>query len=184
MASEATSSTAPGQRESRPMDQVVKAALEGWDIKYQDVPAEKCQTNVPLITFGLNGQASNYQVLLSMDLVDDIFALYYTSPTKIDERHRPAVVEYFMRINYNVMLGHFDLDQRDGEVRFKVSTITKGSFLSIEMVQHMIGVATNTMDKFFPGLMAIQYGNKTPLEALNEINNEATVQRSSEQGAR
>eukprot|EP00527_Entomoneis_sp_CCMP2396_P006642 CAMPEP_0198146070 /NCGR_PEP_ID=MMETSP1443-20131203/27222_1 /TAXON_ID=186043 /ORGANISM="Entomoneis sp., Strain CCMP2396" /LENGTH=118 /DNA_ID=CAMNT_0043809901 /DNA_START=299 /DNA_END=655 /DNA_ORIENTATION=- len=105
-----------------------------------------------------------------MDMEDDIFAVYYSSPTKVDEQYRAAVAEYFMRINYNVMLGHFDIDARDGEVRFKVSAIVKGSQLSQQMVQQMIGVSMNTMDKFFPGVMAIQSGIKTPSEALSDIN--------------
>ena len=106
-----------------------------------------------------------------MDMEDDIFAVYYTSPMKVIQEHRTSVAEFFMRINYNVMLGHFDLDARDGEVRFKVSAIVKGSELSLEMVRQMIGVSMNTMDKFFPGVLAIQFENKTPEEALNDINN-------------
>ena len=161
----------PHTTETRPMVKVVKQALDSWGLKYGDIPEAQCQPNIPMITFGMNGDTSNYRVLLSMDLDDEIFAVYYTSPTKVDEIHRTAIAEYFMRINYNVMLGHFDLDAKDGEIRFKVSAIVKESKLSVEMVRQMVGVAMNTMDKFFPGIMAIQYANKTPEEALHDINN-------------
>ncbi|KAL7578444.1 hypothetical protein ACA910_012834 [Epithemia clementina (nom. ined.)] len=161
----------PHETETREMVRTVKQALDTWGLKYGDIPEDQCQPNIPMITFGMNGDSSSYRVLLSMDMDDDIFAVYYTSPTKVDEQHRTAIAEYFMRINYNVMLGHFDLDARDGEIRFKVSAIVKESKLSVQMVQQMIGVSMNTMDKFFPGVMAIQFGNKSPEQALDDINN-------------
>lgn len=164
---------AEGTAETNDMVKIVREALDSISVQYTVVPEERCRPNIPMISFGMTGSSSTYHVLLSMDLEDDIFGVYFTSPTKVVEEHRPAIAEYFMRINYHVMLGHFDLDARDGEFRFKLSCVLTASALSIEMVLHMIHVASTTMERFFPGVMAVQFGNKTPQEAFNDINSPA-----------
>ncbi|KAL7579921.1 hypothetical protein ACA910_004922 [Epithemia clementina (nom. ined.)] len=148
---------------------VVRSALDDWELTYQLVERANSNPLNPLIEFGMSGQYTNYRAIISIDMEDDIFAVYYVCPLKIIENRRRELARYLAGANYKVMVGHFDLDFRDGEVRFKISVILRGTVLSQEMVKQMIGISMKTMDKFFPGMMACEFGDISADNALLDL---------------
>lgn len=145
---------------------VVRSVLDQWNLTYE--VSERSTPTVGIVVFGMSGMYTNYRATLCMDVEDDIFAVYYVCPIKIIERRRREIALYLAGANYRVAVGHFDLDFRDGEVRYKISVTLKGSRLSCEMVKQMIGISMNTLDKFFPGIMACAFGDQSAVDALQE----------------
>lgn len=97
------------------------------------------------------------------------FLFYVIAPVKAPEEVRADVAEYITRANFGLRIGNFELDYRDGEVRYKSSVDFEGEALTPGLIKHAIYPAVHTMDFYLPGLLAVMYGNKTPAEAITEI---------------
>ena len=87
----------------------------------------------------------------------------------VAERSRQSALEYLMRATYNMVLGNFEMDMDDGEVRFRISADFNHGGLSAEAIAHMTYVAIAMMDRHYLGLMGVCFGGKTPEEAIAEI---------------
>ncbi len=97
------------------------------------------------------------------------FLCYAIAPLKVPETARPAVAEYITRANFGLRIGNFEMDYKDGEVRYKSSLDFEDEELTPSLIKHAIYPAVHTMDFYLPGLLAVMYGNKTPQEAINEV---------------
>ncbi len=115
---------------------------------------------------GKNGQFACY-AQVRPDL--EQFLFYVMAPVKASEADRPAVAEFITRANYGMRIGNFELDFRDGEVRYKSSLDFEGERLSHDWLKHAIYPAVQTMDRYLPGLMNVLYGDVTPAEAVAAI---------------
>lgn len=65
------------------------------------------------------------------------------------------------QINYQIILGKFSYDPRDGEVRFSITIPTDKSNLTYEQFKHCLDVITLTMDRYHKALEEILQGKKT-----------------------
>ncbi len=100
------------------------------------------------------------------------FLFYSVSPTNIPEEKRAAVAEYLTRANYGLIIGNFEMDYNDGEVRYKTSIDVEGDRLTLALIKQAVYANVFTFDRYLPGLEAVISGEKTPLEAVMEIERE------------
>jgi hypothetical protein len=119
---------------------------------------------------GENGQTVCYAQIRT-DL--EQFLFYVLSPVKAPETSRQMVAEYITRANYGMRIGNFELDFSDGEVRYKSSLDFEDVALTPELIRNVIYPAVQTMDRYLPGLMEVIYGNRSPAEAIAEIEGSA-----------
>jgi hypothetical protein len=97
------------------------------------------------------------------------FLFYVIAPIKAPEEAREPVARFLIRANFGLRIGNFELDYDDGEVRYKSSLDFEGETLTPGLIRNTIYPAVHTMDVYLPGLLAVMYGNKSPDEAINEI---------------
>ena len=97
------------------------------------------------------------------------FLFYVVAPVKAPEEMRAEVVEYLTRANFGLRIGNFELDYDDGEVRYKSSLDFEGETLTPGLIRNTMYPAVHTMDFYLPGLLGVMYGNKTPTQAIDEI---------------
>lgn len=97
------------------------------------------------------------------------FLFYVIAPVKAPEEVRDAVAEYITRANFGLRIGNFEMDYSDGEVRYKSSIDFEDEELTPGLIKHAIYPAVHTLDFYLPGLLAVMYGNKTPEEAIKDI---------------
>lgn len=90
----------------------------------------------------------------------------FTPPDKL-----PAMAEFLTRANYGMVIGNFELDFNDGEVRYKSSIDVTANTEHLTETQFRNLVFTNVlmMDKYFPGLMSVMYLNRSPADLIAEI---------------
>src|SRR5262249_17088927 len=89
-------------------------------------------------------------------------------PSNVPEEKRVEVAEFITRANYGLVIGNFEMDYADGEVRYKTSVDVEGGELTAKMVENVIRANVMTMDRYFPGLMGVLYGDRDPAEAIAE----------------
>ena len=115
---------------------------------------------------GQNGELRCYAQIRT-DL--EQFLFYVIAPVKAPEPMRTHVAEYITRANYGLRIGNFEMDYADGEVRYKSSLDFEGETLTPRLIKNAMYPAAHTMDFYLPGLLGVMYGNKTPAEAIRDI---------------
>jgi hypothetical protein len=97
------------------------------------------------------------------------FVFYSVYPVRVPEGRRPAVAEYLTRANYGLILGNFELDYGDGEVRYKTSLDVEGAELVPALIRQCVYANVLMMDQYLPGLVAILSEGLSPVEALAQV---------------
>ena len=72
------------------------------------------------------------------------------------------------RINYGLLLGNFEMDYDEGEVRFRTSLMAEGS-LTHEVLDRYIQMPAAMLDRYAPGLAAIVADGEIAGEALRRV---------------
>ncbi|MBC7340390.1 MAG: YbjN domain-containing protein [Firmicutes bacterium] len=94
---------------------------------------------------------------------------YSVCPVNVPEGKRLAVAEYLTRANYGLVIGNFEMDFRDGEVRYKTSIDVEGAEIAPALVRNLVYANVITMDRYLPGLLGVIYGNLTPEQAIAQV---------------
>lgn len=96
---------------------------------------------------------------------------YHILPLSASSGERPLQAEFITRVNYDLARGNFEMDFRDGEIRYKhrisLADIRDNSFTEIS---YMLCLGCGMIEQYSPGIVAISFG-KTPEEAYLECAN-------------
>ena len=93
-------------------------------------------------------------------------AFYSYYPAQAPSDKRPAVAEFIARANFDMIIGNFELDFNDGEIRFKTSLDARSGDLTLATVSQMVYANVTAMDQYLPGIEAILAQNLSPAEAI------------------
>jgi hypothetical protein len=91
------------------------------------------------------------------------------SPVNVPADKRQVVADYLTRANYGLLIGNFEMDMSDGEVRYKTSIKFGRYDLETEVIGHMISMTCAMMDCYYPGMISVIYGDVAPEEAIQQI---------------
>lgn len=81
----------------------------------------------------------------------------------VDEEYRASVAEYLHRANYGLNSGNFELDVRDGEVRYKVYLPEyDGYAVPDEAIDSGLDVIIDMFTRYGDGLAALMMGFSDP----------------------
>ncbi len=146
----------------RHMDAVTRF-FSSIDFRYQ-VDAEK-----GLVHMGFSGDSGSWTAVADVKEDRGILVFYSIASIKVPEPARVAAAEYLSRANYGLILGNFELDMSDGEVRYKTSiSVGEKGQLTGDLIRPVVLTNFGTMDKYMPGLLAVAVGGKNPAEAVRE----------------
>ena len=123
----------------------------------------------PIISTGYRGDNGTWRCYAQAREEEEQFIFYSVLDTHITEDRRLAVSEFLTRANYGLIIGNFELDFTDGEVRCKTSISVKGEQLTKDLIEPMVYINVAMMDRYMPGIMRVAYGGATPEEAIAEI---------------
>lgn len=123
----------------------------------------------PLLSLIAHGRNSNLHCWAEAREEQEQFVFYSVCPIKVPEQKRLAVAEYLTRANYGLVIGNFEMDFSDGEVRYKTSIDVEGDELTPALVKNLVYVNLHTHDRYLPGLMGIIFANLSPQQAISQI---------------
>jgi hypothetical protein len=118
---------------------------------------------------GFSGDNGQWTCFAQAREEQEQFVFYSVCPLKVPEGVRDAVAEFLTRANYGLLNGNFEMDYDDGEVRYKTFIDVEGGELPFAMIKTLVYGNVFTMDKYFPGLMKVIYGDVSPSLAITEI---------------
>ncbi|HEX8845922.1 MAG TPA: YbjN domain-containing protein [Pyrinomonadaceae bacterium] len=97
------------------------------------------------------------------------FIFYSVSPVNAPEERLPDVAEFLTRANYGLIIGNFEMDWTDGEIRCKTSIDVEGDRLTEALVRQLVYANVRLTGRYLPGILALIEGSATPTEAIARI---------------
>jgi hypothetical protein len=147
--------------EFSPSFQSIIDCLDAKEFTYESNPVEK------RVTLRLTGKNANYRIVARITRDGDYFQVFAFYPLFVkEEKLRVSCAELITRANYNMKLGHFEMDMKDGEIRFHLTHMIDAAGLSFEVVDRFIMTSYFTMDRYFPALMQHIHAGYTPEDAI------------------
>ena len=135
--------------------------LESKDFNYSAYPEEN------RLSLTMSGKNANFRFTARITHGGDYLqiAAYYPFFVR-EEKQRPSVAELITRANYNMPLGKFEMDMKDGEVRFHITHVIGESGLHADMIEKHFMTAFFTADRYFPAFMQHIHAGYTPEDAV------------------
>jgi hypothetical protein len=121
------------------------------------------------LMLSFRGEAGSWQCFATVDEEKQWFTFYSILPSNVPEEKRVEIAEFVTRANYGLVIGNFEMDYADGEVRYKTSVDVEGGELSPKMIENLMRANLMTMDRYFAGVMGVLYGDRDPAEAIAEM---------------
>ncbi|MDR1076666.1 MAG: YbjN domain-containing protein [Xanthomonadaceae bacterium] len=122
-----------------------------------------------LIYTGVKGKKSHYRLIMSANEKSQTVCVMTVHPTLTPEERRAAMAEFLTRANYGLTVGNFEMDFRDGEVRYRVGYDVEGGRFTAKMADNMVICAYTMMDRYAAGLVGLVHQGKTVLEAIEAV---------------
>ena len=151
---------------SASMESVVLSFLNADDWNY-----ERVNTNLYRMRF--TGKSGTWIVLAQIKPENEQVVFYSVIPQaqNIPDHRRHAAAEYLTRANYGMLVGNFEMDFNDGEVRYKTLIDVEGGSLQAKQVKTLLYLNVLTFDKYLPGLQAVVAEAQTPATAVKAVEN-------------
>ena len=153
------------QQESRnaPIFNVIVSMLQINNLQF--AKAE----DATILWFRVKGSNGEWTCYAYSKEIERQLVLYSVFPYKIKLYKLPAVAEFIARVNYDMMIGNFELNFDTGEVRYKTSVDLGIHIFEHTMLQSLMEANFACMDTYFEGLMKIIYSNISPQEVVTTI---------------
>lgn len=114
------------------------------------------------IRFGMNipGKVRNVKLLIDFSY-DDCYIVICFLPNNAPEQSYPDTLRLINRINYGAKFGNFELDEEDGEIRYRMTVDCEGIAPSCEMIEKSIFIPISMLKNYGEHMIDIIMGYKT-----------------------
>ncbi len=125
--------------------------------------------NIPVLSMGFTGKSGKWMCFAQAREEQQQFVFYSVCPMNVPEERRFSTAEFITRANYGMIIGNFEMDYADGEVRYKTSIDVEGDSLSFALIKQMVYANVIIMDRYLPGLMQVIFGSALPVDVIDEV---------------
>ncbi|MGL5081986.1 MAG: YbjN domain-containing protein [Microcoleaceae cyanobacterium] len=122
-----------------------------------------------VLVLGIEGNNGRFDCYVVAREAEKQVTVYSVFPVRVPDQKRHTVSTFLMMVNYGMIIGNFELNFYDGEIRYKTSLDVEGDHLTSALTKHLIYTNVTTMDKYLPGIMSVIYGNLSAEEAISRI---------------
>ena len=126
----------------------------------------------PTLQMSFNGSSGKWLCYANVNEEKGFFSFYSVCPINVPEERRSTVAEFLTRANYGLMIGNFEMDYRDGEVRYKTSLDVENAEINLALIGNLVNVNLLMMDRYLPGILMCIYGNESAEAAIQSIEGE------------
>lgn len=100
---------------------------------------------------------------------EEQFVFYSIYPELVSKEKRLTMAELLTRLNYGLIIGNFEMDFKDGEIRYKTSIAVDDNILTYQVIKRLVYANVTILDHYLPGIRAVMDGNISPAEAIAQI---------------
>ncbi|MBW4652194.1 MAG: YbjN domain-containing protein [Kaiparowitsia implicata GSE-PSE-MK54-09C] len=127
----------------------------------------------PALRLAFEGQNGSWNCYAKAREDAGQIVFYSLCPLAAPDDKRPAVAEFITRANYGMVLGNFELDFEDGEIRYKTSAVLEAGGQrgrgAEAVIREIVYTNVMIMDEYLPGIQAILETDQTPQSAIQVI---------------
>lgn len=105
-----------------------------------------------------------------IDIHNDKYIVYGFININCDEMHKDEMVKFIAMINYGLILGNFEMNYSDGEIRYKIATSCNNSIPSTNVIEESIEIPALMFHKFGDSILDVMFGIKNAQEAFDDVN--------------
>lgn len=109
------------------------------------------------------------------------FVFYSVYPLAVPSEKVSQIIEYLTKVNYGLIIGNFELDYSDYEIRYKTSIDVENEQLTLGLIENLVYANVLSMDKYLPGISSIINHELSPDEAIAIVENPPETQREQEE---
>ena len=125
--------------------------------------------NTGVFDFGLRVKSKIQKINYIVDVHEDEIVVYGMCPIgadHTDSKMMAQMAEFLCRANYGLKNGCFELDFRDGEVRFRSFIDCEDVMPSTEVIKNSIHCTAAMFKRYAPGIVDIIFAGCTAKEAI------------------
>ena len=120
--------------------------------------------------FNVPCRLKSVRIIFDADPQKKFVRILGISPLDVDEENRAAVCEYLTRANYGFVIGGFEMDLRDGEVRYRIGIMDRdGTGVSKETIDHGMDIVLAMFTKYGDGLVSVMMGFSDPATEIEKV---------------
>jgi hypothetical protein len=123
----------------------------------------------PILYTAIQGEHGEWNCYAHMREAQAQFVFYSICPIATPEDKRLAIAEFITRANSGMILGNFELDFEDGEIRYKTSIDVTDDYLSHALIEQLVYANVSMMDAYLPGIRSVIAGEASPAEAIRRL---------------
>jgi len=123
----------------------------------------------PVLRMAFQGKNGKWTCYAKARVEREQFVFYSVCPVNAPENKRLAIAEFLTRANSGMIIGNFELDFADGEIRYKTSIDVQGDFLSFELIKQLVYANVTMMDEYLPGIICVIDGDVSPEDAIAQV---------------
>lgn len=138
----------------------VQAFFDKQELKYRSDP------ELGMLQMHVSSRNGSWQCIVHVNTDRNVLSVFYIFPVKVKKAKRPLLSETLVRANYGLLVGCFEMDYEDGEIRYKSSMPLHGDELSDDVLHHIVLASAHTFERYFESLMLVIYSDISPAEAV------------------
>lgn len=123
----------------------------------------------PLLRLGFSGENGSWNCFAQAREAQQQFVFYSILDVRVPPNRRQVMAEFLTRANYGLIIGNFEMDFNDGEVRYKTSIDVEGDRLTSALIKQLVYINVVMMDRYLPGIMEVAFENIDPADAIAAI---------------
>ncbi|OCT13646.1 hypothetical protein A8709_18840 [Paenibacillus pectinilyticus] len=128
------------------VDYTLKEIVEGY-LNRREIPYEWITESIIRLTY--EGENGTWIVLVRTDEEKQVCLVYSIFPEFVPEEHRGEMAVYLIEENYDLVVGNFELDTTDGELRYRTSIDAENAHLTMELFGQLFKTNVVNMDHYF-----------------------------------
>ncbi|MDJ1171771.1 YbjN domain-containing protein [Roseofilum sp. BLCC_M154] len=140
------------EEEETSLEAVVRDFFEQDDWEFIQVEPGRLQ-------LAFQGEKGRWRCYARIHEGDKQFLFYSLFPVAVPEGDRRLMAELLTQANYGMILGNFELDFTDGELRYKTSIDVEGDRLTVALVRSLVYANVTIMDRYLPAIVAVLEGS-------------------------
>jgi hypothetical protein len=123
----------------------------------------------PILQMAFQGENGKWTCFARAREQQQQMVFYSICSVNAPENKRMAVAEFLTRANCGMIMGNFEIDFEDGEIRYKTSIDVEGDSLSSALIKQLVYANVMMMDQYLPGIMSVIYGEVKVKDAIQAI---------------
>ena len=124
-------------------------AVEKLNFDEPDLPTHPDSEPIATFRMPVRGLHGEWICIVRVFPESQRLLVYSILPESVPLEQRPRLAELFVRINYGLVLGNFEMDWEDGEVRYKTSMDVEGLEPTPTLLRNLIFSNFFSTDRYF-----------------------------------